>query len=75
MSDTLKKEIIGQLDRLTEDEQRRILEFARALASSTPKGTPGRELIRFAGMFDPEDARRMAEAIEEECERIDPDEW
>lgn len=75
MSDTLRKEIIDQLDRLSEEEQRRMLEFARTLAASTPKGTPGRELTRFAGMFDPEDARRMAAAIEEGCETVNPDEW
>lgn len=75
MSDVLKEEIIEHLDRLSEEEQRRMLEFARALSASTPKGTPGRELTRFAGAIPPEDLRVMARAIEEECERIDPNEW
>ena len=42
---------------------------------STPKGTPGRELLKFFGTIDSEDCRRMEEAIEAGCERVDPRGW
>lgn len=38
-------------------------------------GVPGRELLKFVGMIDPEDLAAMAKAIEEDCERIDYDGW
>jgi hypothetical protein len=43
-------------------------------ASRTPKGIPGKDLRRFAGILDPESAREMIQAIEEGCERVDLDE-
>jgi hypothetical protein len=70
------------VDRVTEevkalapDLQRRVLEFARALALSTPRGVPGRQLLQSAGELRPEDARLMREAIEQGCERVDAHEW
>lgn len=75
MSDALKDQIINQLDGLSEDEQRRILEFVRSVAAPTPEGVSGRSLLHFTGLFEVEDAHRMAEAVEEGCERVDPDEW
>lgn len=38
-----------------------------------PKGTPGKDLLRFAGTISAEDADEMMRAIEEGCERIEPD--
>lgn len=68
MSDALREQIMDQLDGLSDEERRRVLEFARALAASTPGGVPGKDLLRFAGMFEVDDARRIAEAIEDGCE-------
>jgi hypothetical protein len=56
-------------------EERRVLDFARVLAASAPIRVSGKDLLRFAGMFEANEARKMAEAIEEGCERIDLDEW
>ncbi len=75
MSDALRDQILEQVDILPLEERRRVLDFARALAASAPSGVPGKDLLRFAGMFDVHDARRIAEAIEDGCERVDPDEW
>lgn len=75
MNEALKDQILEQVNVLPLEERRRVLDFARALAASTPAGVPGKELLRFAGMFEANDARRMAAAIEDGCERVDPDEW
>jgi hypothetical protein len=51
------------------------VDFAHSLAEGRPRGTPGRELLKFAGILSPEEAKEMTDAIEEGCERIDPNEW
>ena len=61
--------VIEQLRTLPQELQWRVPEFARALAQLTPRGVPGRQLLRLAGMISPEDAERMREATEEGCER------
>jgi hypothetical protein len=70
----IKQKILERLDQLSEGEQRKILEFAENLPS-TPKGTPGKDLLRFFGTIDSEECRRMEEAIEAGCERVDPRDW
>ena len=68
-------EVIEQLKSLPHELQRRVLEFTRALTLSTPRGVPGKQLLRFAGTISPDDARQMREAIEQGCERVDANEW
>jgi len=72
---TLTQQIIEQLNRLTPDQQQKILNYARGLGR--PRGTPGKEFIERTKdiHIDPEDLRLMEQAIEEEFERIDLDEW
>jgi hypothetical protein len=74
---SIKQQILEDLDRLSPELQRRAQELVHELALSTtrPKGTPGRELLRFAGILDDESAAEMERVIEEGCERIDPDGW
>lgn len=38
-------------------------------------GESGTALRRFAGTLDSASAREMIRAIEDECERVDADEW
>jgi hypothetical protein len=55
--------------------QHRVVEYAKELGgkqSVLPVGTPGRDLLKFAGTMTSEEADEMMKAIEEECERIDP---
>lgn len=73
MSDAVKEQILKQLAGLSEDQQLRVLDFARSLVS--PDGIAGRDLLRFAGAIEKEDLQTMSRAIEEGCEKIDPDEW
>ncbi len=73
MSDAVKEQILAQLAGLSEDQQLRVLDFARSLVS--PDGIAGRDLLRFAGAIEKEDLQTMSRAIEEGCEKIDQDEW
>ncbi len=75
MNSRIKDEIIQQLEALPYESQRRVLDFAKALAMSTPRGVKGKDLLRFAGAISEDDLQEMAEAIEEGGEKIDTDEW
>ncbi len=71
----VRNELLKQLDQLPPAKQNEVLSFARSLAESLPKGVPGDQLLRFAGTMTHEEAQEFLKAIEEDCERIDPDEW
>lgn len=70
MSQTIKEQLLEQVDRLDDSGQKRVLDFARRLA--VPPGTPGRDLLHFAGSIDPTDLEAISRAIEEGCEKVDP---
>ena len=57
------------------EQQRRVLEFARALAVTTPRGVPGKQLLSFAGAIKTEDLDIMTSAIEQGCEKVDSGQW
>jgi len=67
---TVQTELFDELARLSPDQQRRVLRFAREL----PDGTRGswREMV---GTLDAQSARQMTDAIEQGCEQVDADEW
>jgi hypothetical protein len=71
----IKEQILDDLDRLSPEEQKRAAEFVHRLVSPVPRGATGEDLRKLAGTLDDESARQMREAIEEGCERVDPDEW
>jgi hypothetical protein len=73
MPRTIKEEIIQQVDRLDPPHQRKVLEFVRGLG--VPRGTPGRELLKFAGAIDQRDLEAISEAIQEGCEKVEPNGW
>ena len=75
MNHGIEKELHEQLDRLPATQQRQVLDFARALAAKKLTGAPGQALSAFAGTIAKEDLVVMAEAIEESCEQVNPDEW
>jgi hypothetical protein len=72
---SVKEKIINQLDRMTSEQQKKMLEFANGLTRSP--GTPGDVLVALMEkiQIDPADLEEMSRAIEEECERIDLDGW
>jgi hypothetical protein len=72
---SLREELLKEMDGLTPAMQRRVLDFARALVEATPRGTPGNELLQFAGIMTPSEADEFLRRIEEDCERVDPNEW
>ena len=71
----IEREIMQQLHHLPADLQRRVLNFAYALALSLPKGAPGKDMLQFSGIMEKDDAQEIHRAIEEGCERVDASEW
>lgn len=75
MSTILKNQILEQLERLPDDKQKQVLEFARTLDTTPLLGVPGKDLIRFAGFIPIEDLLLMEQAIEEGCEQVNLNDW
>jgi hypothetical protein len=73
VNQSLQKEILAQLDKLHIEQQRQVLDFARTLAG--PVGQPGKELLHFAGDINLEDLKLMSQAIEQDCEQVNVNEW
>jgi hypothetical protein len=70
----IERELSECLGQLAVEQQRQVLEFARTLARPPVRGVRGSTLLRFAGRIDAADLEMMSQAIDEECERVDPDE-
>ena len=75
MTKGLPNQILEKVNKPADEQQRRVLEFARALAMSAPAGVPGKELLRFGGLISKEGLTKMSAEIEKGCERIDAHEW
>jgi hypothetical protein len=69
------QQVVRNMERLSPELQRKVLRFTEELSGSRPKGTPGKELLRFAGTLSPEAAKEMMDVIEAECGQVDPDGW
>ena len=71
-TESIKDNLIDQIDKLPHDLQLRVLDFVKAL---TPKGVEGKSLLRFEGAIPADDLQLMSKAIEEGCEKVDISEW
>ncbi len=75
MDPSITKEIVERMQELPPPQQRLVLERVRSLAGAPPQGVPAEDLLAFAGVMSPEDARQMSQAIEEACEQVDANAW
>jgi len=71
----VRQEISRQVEKLPADMQEEVLRFIASLSASTRVGENGARLLQFSSTLDPDSARQMIQAIEEECERVDDGEW
>ena len=72
---TIKQIIVDEIQTLSAEEQRRVLEFMHSLRR--PKGITGKEFIERTKdiRISSTDLELMRQAIEEEFEKVDPNEW
>ncbi len=74
VSPKLQEELLKEMARLSQEEQQRVVAYAKSLAA-WPTGKARKDLARFAGAIDPDDLKQIAAVIEEGCERINESEW
>ena len=76
MNSSIIDEVFERLKVMPQSLQQQVLEFTRALADSTDvKGVSGSQLLRFAGTIPLDDLNLMSEAIKQDCEQVDINEW
>jgi len=75
MNISVIEEVVEQLQVMPQHLQWQVLEFVRSLVEAEVRGTSGQQLLRFAGSIPSDDLELMREAIEQNCEQIDIDEW
>ncbi|MBL1175517.1 hypothetical protein [Pantanalinema sp. GBBB05] len=75
MNTSIIEEVVEQLKVMPQHLQWQVLEFVQSLVKAEVRGTPGQQLLRFAGSIPSDDLQLMREAIEQDCERVDVDEW
>ncbi|MEO0759325.1 MAG: hypothetical protein AAFY78_20910 [Cyanobacteria bacterium J06648_16] len=75
MSLTIVDQVVEQLNTMPPSLQRQVLQFARFLTRVGIKGTPGHNLLKFAGAIPTDDLRLMQDAIDQDCGQVDADEW
>ena len=75
MNTSIIEQVVEQLRAMPQPLQWEVLEFARTLTDFKIRGVSGQQLLRFAGTISSDDIQLMREAIEQDCERIDLNEW
>ena len=73
--ETIKRDVIEQLESLDTRGKREVLDFTRALAMKRRSQEKGGALLAVAGAIPPDVLAEMSRIIEEECERIDHEVW
>ena len=75
MQVSLIDQIIEQLQIMPHPLQQQVLKFVQGLGQAVLQGTPGTRLLQFAGSISTDDLALMQDAIAQDCERVDLDEW
>ena len=68
-------QIVEQVKALPDNLQHQVLTFVHSLRTIAGRGTQGSRLLQFAGGISMDDVATMREAIENDCERVDGNEW
>ena len=75
MSTSFEFDFNKELAALTPEQQSDVMRFIQSIKQDAPKGTPGAEILKYAGSISHEDIEAMKAAIKEGCEQVDPDGW
>ncbi|KOR36208.1 MULTISPECIES: hypothetical protein [Planktothricoides] len=67
--------VVEQLKVMPQQKQWQVLEFIETLLKTEVRGTPGKQLLRFAGSIPSDELQLMSEAIAQDCEEVDINEW
>ena len=79
MQNAIVLEATRQITILPYSFQERALQFIEELSKEfsmpTKTGVSGSGLLKYAGFIAPDDLQIMSKVIEDDCNRIDTDEW
>jgi hypothetical protein len=75
IEEKVQTELLEQMHKLSPGLQQRVLGYAYSLAEANSAAFAGSELLKYAGIMSPEEAEEFLNSIEEDCERIDNNEW
>jgi hypothetical protein len=75
MNTSIIDQVVEQLRAMPQPLQWQVLKFVRTLVGSKIRGVSGQQLLRFAGAISSDDLQLMQEAIEQDCEQVDRNEW
>ncbi len=75
MKSSIIEQVVEQLNKRSQSLQQQVLQFAQSVAQVRRSGTPGQNLLKFAGIIPSDDLTLMAEAIEEDCGKVCLNEW
>ena len=73
ISNTLTTEILRNLNFLGHGEQNQVLKYVKSLVEK--KKEKKADYMKYFGSIDEDDIALMEKAIQEDCERIDYNEW
>ena len=75
MNSEIISEAAAQMAILPYKFQKRALKFIQELSLPQKSGVPGKNLLKYAGFIPPDDLRIMSDVIENDCRKIDINEW
>jgi hypothetical protein len=75
MAASIVTQLIERVSSLPDHLQLQVLEYAQSLSTEAERGTPGKQLLEFAGAISRADLQAMESAIEAGCEQVDVHEW
>jgi hypothetical protein len=75
VSNSVISKVVEEMEMLPLDLQQMVLDFVQSLQVTPLRGTPGKQLLQFAGFIPIEELNLMRSAIIASCERVDVNEW
>jgi len=75
MNTSIIDQVVEQLKVMPQQKQWQVLEFIETVLKTEVRGTPGKQLLRFAGSIPSDELQLMSEAIAQDCEEVDINEW
>ncbi len=69
----IRSQILDTLNDMTLHQQERLLEFIRSFVKTKRKAKPN--ILKLIGTISKEDLKKMEKSIEDDCEKINSDDW
>lgn len=75
MQSSIIDQVVEQLNKMPRSAQQQVLQFAQTVNQAERNGTPGKDFLKFAGIIPSDDLTLMQAAIEEDCGKVNLNEW